>query len=782
MRKLLPYLFLITTLLVGVSVFAIPHEAHAQVTAAAGAVLNWVTGGTEFVYGIVGKLLWFITVPLSGWIVWLTGLMIDGIINISANPDFYNSPAIDAAWSILRDVANMLFIFILIFHGIQVILNMGNMSTIKKTLSGVILAAVFINFSLFATKVVIDLSNITAAWFIQGVYSIGGENSISGSVRATLQMSKLAQSPLARGAADIKDLSSQAFATGIAVTILNLTAAYVFFQVFFLFLGRLVSFMFLLITAPIGFAGSLIDQLKEYSGKWRKELLNQALLAPVFFLMLYITLFIIDRTDTALFGLSGSQTDPVTGSSFSPMNYIMFAIIISMLLKILEISKEYSGELGGQISGLIKSGLTFATGAVAVGTIGRAANAMAKSESVQKWAANNGALGRIALSGVKATAGSGFGMKSGAEGLGINKLPIPGAKNAFKNADKGYSGMIEAEGKDREKSEKAYMESLGKGLQGAANRQAYGEYQKKGGLYGAVANSAVAKGIAGVGTGAAVGSVFGPVGTAAGAVVGGIASAMTSEGAIKAMQSNMTREVYEDLGDNGKVSGLLKKANEEFAKEASATAKYIKKNEIDENKEVKAVEEEIKQANAEIENAGAESKKIIDSEIAELHEMEKKVQAATEFLGSFDVATRTMNGIEVPQQEFDTKRGEAVNKLKGLEQQREQMETSFNKQKPADKQLAEKKLALEAKLEAKKAEALKKAIDALEAKGIKLKEQSIEAIDAIIKKGEEQKKKDEAEKLQKKLDAIQKQMDQAEGEKPEEKPKDGGDKKGKDGK
>jgi len=488
MRKLSPYLSLITIILVGVGAFVMPNPAHAGV---ADTVLTWVTGGTDFVYGIFGKILWWVLVPVTGWVVWLTGAMIDQIITISSDANFYNSDAIKNSWSILRDIANMTFIFILIYNGLKVILNQGNLATIKKVLGGVILAAIFINFSLFFTKAVIDVSNITAAWFVQGIHGIGGTTSVSDAVMGTLQMSKLAESPVGKGG----NFSAQSFATGIAVIALNCVAAYVFFQVFFLLLGRLVAFLVLLVTAPIGFVGFLLPQLEEYGSKWWKELQGQAMLAPVFFLMLYIGLYIIDQTDKFVFGSSASA-DPYTGSSFSAANYVMFAVIIALLLKILDVSKKYSGEMGGKIGGLLKSGIGIALGGAtaAVGLVGRQTAGKAlfnitqddKKMASLRAGASTSMFGRIKLAAVNKGATSSFDAR--ATTLGSKALGGLGTKIAGVPLDAGKVGKTEGGGfkagaEAFAKKEKEWAEkNLGKGPAGEINRMQYASSMQKGTL------------------------------------------------------------------------------------------------------------------------------------------------------------------------------------------------------------------------------------------------------------------------------------------------------------
>lgn len=498
MRKLLSRYSLITTLLVGVGVFALPHFAHAGMT---DWILNWSSIGADLIYGFISKIFWFGTIPLTAWVLWLVGLMIDGIITLSSTPSFYDAPAISASWGIIRDVCNMLFIFILIYEGIRTILNIGNMTSVKSTIAGVILAAVFINFSLFATKVVIDVSNITAAWFIQGVKNVGGTESVSDAVVASLQMKKLVQNNQYGRAA----MTKESFVAGMALTVLNLVAIYVLFKVFFLLLGRLITFMFLLITAPIGFVGFLLPQLKGYAEKWWRELNAMAMMAPIFFLMLYITLFIIDQVDLFVFGGAGA-TDPVTGSSFAPANYIMFAIIIAMLLKVLEVTEEYSGEAAGKIGDLFKSGIGVALGAATAGagmalrqTVGSAAFNVTQDDKKMgalRAGAANSLFGKIKLAAVNKGASSSFDAR--ATGLGAKAMSGMGAKiqvagigvDASK-VGKTESGGFKAGTEAFAKKEKEWAEkNLGKGKAGEVNRIVYAEKMQKS-LFNKITNPGV---------------------------------------------------------------------------------------------------------------------------------------------------------------------------------------------------------------------------------------------------------------------------------------------------
>jgi len=104
----------------------------------------------------------------------LTGLMFDGISHITLQGDAYNLDPIRLGWSISRDVANLFFIIILLVIAIATTLR--NMTYgAKQLLVKLVLVALFINFSLLVTQVVIDFTNILALQFYN---AIGTEASI----------------------------------------------------------------------------------------------------------------------------------------------------------------------------------------------------------------------------------------------------------------------------------------------------------------------------------------------------------------------------------------------------------------------------------------------------------------------------------------------------------------------------------------------------------------------------------------------------------------------------
>jgi len=370
MRKFLAYLPILALTLLVTGVIFVPHVAHAADVA--GTVLNWFGFGIDALYGLIGKVVWWTLVPLTSFVLNLVGQLIDLAITLSLSPDFYASQSVTTAWGIIRDICNIFFIFVLIFTGVRTILGLDTGET-RRIVVSVIIGAVLINFSLFLTKAAIDVSNIFTAWITQGIKDLGGGDGVSNSAIAVLKMQQLATSQ--GSISNISNWNVSTFASGLALVTLNCIAIYVFFKVAFLMLGRLVSFILLLIMSPIGFVGHLVPRLDAYAKDWRDELTKACLMAPMFLLLLYITLFLATKFDAVLGQFKiNPGTNALVGANFGIAEYALFAIIAIMLLKSLKVAEDYTGAVAGQVGGLIKNAAGIAVGG-GIGIIGRATTA-----------------------------------------------------------------------------------------------------------------------------------------------------------------------------------------------------------------------------------------------------------------------------------------------------------------------------------------------------------------------------------------------------------------------
>ncbi|MBI2025722.1 hypothetical protein HYT04_02975 [Candidatus Kaiserbacteria bacterium] len=160
--------------------------------------------------------------------------------------------------------------------------------------------------------------------------------------------------------------------------ILFLVAAFVMFSLAFILIARFVILLFLIIVAPIGFAGLAVPKLASLANKWWGELFKQTITAPVLLLLLYIALRVI--TDVNFLTGLGATKEGWTGtvanniSSFASV-LISFLIAMGLLLAVVIISKSMSafgGDMATKWAGRLSFGATAWAGRATVGTaIGR---------------------------------------------------------------------------------------------------------------------------------------------------------------------------------------------------------------------------------------------------------------------------------------------------------------------------------------------------------------------------------------------------------------------------
>lgn len=317
-----------------------------------------------------------------------------------------NVTVIKDGWKLIRDLANMGFIFILLYIAISTILQLSSYN-IRSALVRLIIAAILINFSFFFTGVIMDAGNIVANNFYSALTS---NNTTSLSRQFTLFV-KLDSTYNAVNGFDQtlgtplgKVLGGKEYLTrNLLVIILTSISIYVFFSVALLFIGRSITFVFLLMLAPIGFVGKVIPGLSGAADKWWKNLWHQTLLAPVFLILLYLVFNLMKALDMAVpsVGAAGSSGQPNVPITF----YFNFILVMGLLIVTLRITRGLSSEIGIMIEKSVKKAMAW-TGGITLA-------AAATVASMGATAAVGGLAARAAASGglknLAATTGTGLG-------------------------------------------------------------------------------------------------------------------------------------------------------------------------------------------------------------------------------------------------------------------------------------------------------------------------------------------------------------------------------------
>jgi len=416
--------------------------------------------------------------PASTYLVAISGNLFDFFTSMTISNHVYSSPVlITKGWTIVRDISNVFFIFILLVAAFRTM--MGD-SDVKKTIKNVIVIALLINFSLFMTKVVIDSSNIIAHLFYNQISSAGGpitqlnnvgENKgISKGISAGLDIQNFISGSEVEKFTDEFSQSPGALATIVIFAIaINVIAAWMFFQVGFLMLGRILGLWMSMIFSPIAFMMYLIPgatvYVKSFSfKKWSTDLVKFAFLAPVFLFFVYIIMLFIGDSSGSTGFLDGliSNTDP-SGSEGLILLSLGFFLIIGILKIATDTAKDMAGEIGGMIAGYatkafgavagVAGGVALGgAGSVLRGTVGAAAAKISESKDLKETAAKKGVAGWMArrtLSQADKTSKRDFDVRTGGLGKGIQSSlsKFTGAKIDFNNQAVSAAGFDKSRGK-----------------------------------------------------------------------------------------------------------------------------------------------------------------------------------------------------------------------------------------------------------------------------------------------------------------------------------------------
>ncbi|MDB5189691.1 MAG: hypothetical protein JWN49_17 [Parcubacteria group bacterium] len=284
-----------------------------------------------------------------------------------------NAPGLLLAWGILRDIGNMILLFGFIFMGLATILDLHTY-TAKKALPQLIIFAVLMNFSLFAAEAIIDTSNVFStilysqannspcafggtlnATKTAGVSSgnsgdaniNASEDSINGCINDGIAGSIMQASGLSTifSARNTLDISLSVY---IGLSLFAIIGAVVMFAASIMLVIRALTLTFLMVLAPLGFAGMAVPMLQKMAGKWWNMLIHQAFFAPILLLLIFVSLKVSEAFSATggTAGLAGALSDP----NVTTMGIILvFTLIMGFLIASLVAAKSF-GAMGADFA------------------------------------------------------------------------------------------------------------------------------------------------------------------------------------------------------------------------------------------------------------------------------------------------------------------------------------------------------------------------------------------------------------------------------------------------
>lgn len=415
-------------------------------------ICSFVIIGDSLCSGIT--FLIFIPLHLSSWIFGEAGLLFNAairytIIDVTANVTALTG--INVAWAVIRDLINFSFIFILLYAGIQMILNGGG--NMKKVIPTIVIAAILINFSLFFAKVIIDTSNaVTLQLYSSIVASCDPKDAanldntnLSGCFNNALGITTLYQTTnTSTGAATVNDNAikglqndfGKAAIISVGGSIFLLIATFVFLAVAIMLLVRFVIIIILFIFSPLMVIGGVLPGIGKQTNKWWGEMTDQAIFPAVFMLLVWVILRIL--SGAAFLGIGNQTAQTVGAGGTSTVSVVAnFVIIISFMIMALTLSKSFSkhgGKLATETAGKIMGG---GGGYIGRRTIGSASRSLADNEKLKQKASEKGfggSMARLALRGGQKGAAASYdarGISGVSSTLGAGKATGKGGYDAY---------------------------------------------------------------------------------------------------------------------------------------------------------------------------------------------------------------------------------------------------------------------------------------------------------------------------------------------------------------
>lgn len=403
----------------------------------------------------------------------ISGMFFDFFMHYSISSATYAQGVdfVTRGWALVRDIANIFFIFVLLYIAIGTILNLASVNT-KKMLVKVVLIALLINFSLFFTRIIIDASNILAHAFIGSIDIQVTDTKgnpvekdyaqISASIVEKFNPQTLIDKEEGGILAQIYSESSLAGLGSNMIIIfigaaIMLTTSYAFIMVGLMLLGRVIELWYLMIISPIAFISIVLPfSIPQFGwSAWFKNLISTAFLAPVFMFFMYLMIMFFDIGFNSGFASNTTSTEKLL------QIIIPFIITLVLVLKSKSIAQKMSGEVGAVVSKVGGAALGLAAAAATGGTAMLATRTLGAAGAKMATSGGSGFSGRMMrAAGSKMQSGSMDWRQTKAGGkimqeMGMNSFGMGGR---FTGGPGGYQGRKERYEENRTKDAAAYTQ------------------------------------------------------------------------------------------------------------------------------------------------------------------------------------------------------------------------------------------------------------------------------------------------------------------------------------
>lgn len=398
----------------------VPHAAQAQ-----GLLFSPIDA-----FGWLARILAYIVQRILIVVLFIESFIIDNLFtfNIVLNP--MNMPAVIGAWKVLRDIANSLFLLILLYLAINTI---WGFKDDKKYLVRLIIMAFLINFSLAITGAVFGFANALAkpfndkmgfdvAGFIIDKTKLNTVMNVPINPKEVKPPTTCLLGTLTNSTIPIK-CPEQSFGT-TAMNVLSGAGAAFDNENLRYAMGAWISNIFLILTILTfgGVGGFLIVRIammaflgvlspaafflyatpwgEDLYKRWQRNLIGWAFIAPTFYFLFYVSLLVLNAmTKSSL--TQNSNEIPFFANVFAMIPLVVFLVFLGATLST---CKKLAGEVAGAAINMGKMvggmALTAAAGVATGGASlvgGFAARGLGdKVMGATNWVAERPIAGRLA--------------------------------------------------------------------------------------------------------------------------------------------------------------------------------------------------------------------------------------------------------------------------------------------------------------------------------------------------------------------------------------------------
>jgi hypothetical protein len=306
---------------------------------------NWSNVSTGLPYALITTPV-LILQSLFGWALSFLSAILDWTFRIGA---FTTVPVVQTGWAIARDMANMLFILVLLAIAFATILRYESYG-IKRLLPQLIIVALLVNFSLLFAGIVIDIGNDFGEFFTTGGNNdvdVGANISAAFGMSGFLDTTRTVAENLDEGES-IKGFNL--LIAAIANLILTIIVAFLFAVMAFLMVVRIAALWVLLIFLPLALVASIIPAGTGLWRRWVGSFVRWAFFPAVFGFFIYFAVLVGTTFQSDTVNVLSPGFDPqVPDVPFSfTVQQILQYVVVAIILYAGLIYANRAGLVGGK--------------------------------------------------------------------------------------------------------------------------------------------------------------------------------------------------------------------------------------------------------------------------------------------------------------------------------------------------------------------------------------------------------------------------------------------------